>query len=135
MTNLEKLEELTKQLKFQDTDSSRLIEVLQETPGIAPSTIFGLIHQTNVAVVNMHTAKGADFVRHSHAEYEVCILYIGQLVVKTELQQTSYNAPAAIEFFPHEEHQIICTQDADMIVVSVPAIDAWPNGEIKHAGS
>jgi quercetin dioxygenase-like cupin family protein len=129
MTNLEKLQRLTEQLLI-NRASREESTVTQDTMNVENAEMHGLLNRPNkVAVSDMVMAENTDFPTHAHYEYEVMILYYGQMIVYNHRNEaTRYSAPASVIFEPHEEHHLIFPQKTGMIVVSIPPIAKWPEG-------
>ena len=131
MTNLIKLKQLTDELDFGKFVKST--GSYKEINGINGSIfLYGLFKNKYIAVSNGVGKKGILIHRHFHKQKEIVIVYKGKMTMTINGDKSIELSVGNILEIPlNILHKAEFLEDTEYIVITIPASDDFPDGDIK----
>jgi quercetin dioxygenase-like cupin family protein len=129
---IDKLRELTGKLPpvHSLVESLTEGEVSYKVQGICHG--IGLYNRAEIAIQTAYMSKGSIFPDHAHSETEIIIVWKGDLYYKTLQREGVLRAGETIIFQPNELHSVSAFTDTNMIGVTIPASEIYPEAEFKN---
>jgi len=127
--SLEELKVLTEKVKLIDfAVNSGNSNVMPYDFGNGMCVGVGLLKSDLVAVQQIFLAKGTTFPEHSHKSHELGIVYKGEVEVFCNSEKVTYGPGDFMYFPPGILHTGVALSDSEMIFITVPPDEAYPDG-------
>lgn len=130
MNNLDRLKELTLNLP-----SLRAL-IGEESVGaikykmVSGSKVVGinLFNDGAMAIQRVESKGKGIFPRHKHEVHEWLIVLVGSFEYETNNKKIIVSQNGYVYFAPFESHELIFTEDAILLAITVPADGGYPSG-------
>ena len=127
MNNLEKLKELTEQLpSFEDLviNSGSATEVETIKGNIF---MFGLYNVPEISVARAFMSAGSEIESHTHAEFELFVVYEGKMVLNVEGEEFEVEVRQSGYVLPNMPHSAYFPVDTKVIAIAIPSSGGYPD--------
>ena len=128
--NLVVLRELTPKLQ----DFSQIIrnadtpEIKEFNLDIGTSYMVGLYNSPEMAVARVYSAAGTEFPPHKHNEWELILVYQGEIHLKTDNKVIKLKEKGFYYIEPNVSHSAYYPVDSWVLCVTMPASADFPIG-------
>jgi len=86
-----------------------------------------LLKTDEIAIQRAVANKGAKIIEHPHNEMEILVVITGRMIVKFGSMEKELTAGEVAYVPPDTMHHVIAIEETDMIGITIPASEDYPN--------